>query len=78
MSAEPSTQELSEFRAQVRDWLARNAPPEPRWKLPDSFMEVGTREQFEYLRDWQAAVYAAGYLGMSWPKEYGGGGAHAA
>jgi alkylation response protein AidB-like acyl-CoA dehydrogenase len=78
MSAEPSTAELSEFRAQVRDWLARNAPPQPAWKLPDSFMEVGTREQFEYLRDWQATVYAAGYLGMSWPKEYGGGGAHAA
>ena len=52
----------------MRDWLARNAPPQPRWKLPDSFMEVGTREQFEYLRDWQAKVYAAGYLGMSWPK----------
>ena len=40
----------------------------------DSFMEVGTDEQFEYLRAWQAKVYAAGYLGMSWPSAYGGGG----
>jgi alkylation response protein AidB-like acyl-CoA dehydrogenase len=37
-------------------------------------MEVGTDEQFEYLRDWQRKVYDAGYLGMSWPAEYGGGG----
>jgi alkylation response protein AidB-like acyl-CoA dehydrogenase len=37
-------------------------------------MEVSTDEQFEYLRDWQAAVYAAGYLGLSWPAAYGGKG----
>jgi alkylation response protein AidB-like acyl-CoA dehydrogenase len=42
--------------------------------MPDSFMEVGTDAQFELLRNWQERVYAAGYLGMSWPAEYGGGG----
>jgi alkylation response protein AidB-like acyl-CoA dehydrogenase len=78
MSEEPSDQELSAFRQQVRAWLAANAPPEPPFKLPDSFMEVGTDEQFAYLRDWQARVYAAGYLGMAWPREYGGGGKHPA
>jgi alkylation response protein AidB-like acyl-CoA dehydrogenase len=71
---EPTTEELVDFRLEVRAWLAANAPARPRFKLPDSFMEVGTDEQFEYLRDWQAKVYAAGYLGMSWPAEYGGGG----
>src|SRR3954469_14378986 len=71
---EPSSQELEGFREEGRAWLGANAPPKPKWKLPDSFMEVGTDEQFEYLRDWQAKVYAAGYLGLSWPKEYGGGG----
>src|SRR5437763_140067 len=30
--------------------------------------------QFEYLRNWQRKVYDAGYLGMAWPREYGGGG----
>ena len=37
-------------------------------------MEVGTDQQFEFLRDWQHKVYEAGYLGMAWPAEYGGGG----
>ncbi len=37
-------------------------------------MEVGTDDQFNYLRDWQQRVFEAGYLGMAWPKEYGGGG----
>ena len=37
-------------------------------------MEVGTDQQFEYLRDWQNKVYEAGFVGMAWPKEYGGGG----
>ena len=37
-------------------------------------MEVGSDEQFYFLRDWQRKVYEAGYLGLAWPKEYGGGG----
>jgi alkylation response protein AidB-like acyl-CoA dehydrogenase len=67
-----------DFRQEVRAWLAKHAPAPPKFKLPDSFMEVGTDAQFEFLRDWQAQVYAAGYLGMTWPKAYGGGGKSAA
>ena len=72
--SDPSPSELSEFRAQVRAFLSEHAPKPPKFKLPDSFMEVGTDEQFEYLRNWQAKVYAAGYLGLSWPAAYGGKG----
>jgi len=71
---EPSDLELAEFRDGVRAFLHEQAPQAPEFKLPDSFMEVGSDSQFEYLRDWQAKVYAAGYLGLSWPKEYGGHG----
>lgn len=67
-------QELDEFREEVRAWFAENTPPDPGFLLPQSFMEVGTDEQFYFLRDWQRKVYEAGYLGMAWPKEYGGGG----
>src|SRR5690606_29992877 len=42
--------------------------------LPESFMEVGTDQQFDFLRNWQRKVYEAGYLGMAWPAAYGGGG----
>ncbi len=66
--------ELDDFRAEVVAWLIENRPPEPDFLLPESFMEVGTDPQFHYLRDWQQKVYEAGYLGMAWPKEYGGGG----
>lgn len=66
--------ELDEFRAEVSAWLSENNPADPGFLLPESFMEVGTDPQFEFLRDWQRKVYEAGYLGMAWPKEYGGGG----
>jgi alkylation response protein AidB-like acyl-CoA dehydrogenase len=66
--------ELEDFRREVATWLCKNRPPMPDFLLPESFMEVGTDAQFEYLRDWQRKIYGAGYLGMSWPKAYGGGG----
>ncbi len=69
-----SEQELDQFRLEVSTWLRENNPGDPGFLLPESFMEVGTDEQFEYLRNWQRKVYDAGYLGMSWPEEYGGGG----
>lgn len=67
-------QELKEFQAEVKAWFEENRPDDPGFILPQSFMEVGTDEQFYFLRDWQNKVYEAGYLGMSWPKEYGGHG----
>jgi alkylation response protein AidB-like acyl-CoA dehydrogenase len=69
-----SQQELDEFRVEVRAWFKQNKPADPGFLLPQSFMEVGSDEQFYFLRDWQRKVYEAGYLGMAWPKEYGGGG----
>lgn len=72
--ADPTEQELDELRSQARAWFEENNPGDPGFLLPQSFMEVGSDEQFHYLRDWQNKVYDAGYLGMSWPKEYGGGG----
>lgn len=66
--------DLSVFRAEVSQWLKENIPADPGFLLPQSFMEVGSDEQLEFLIAWQRKVYDAGYLGMAWPKEYGGGG----
>ena len=66
--------ELDDFRAEVRAWLQANRPADPGFLLPESFMEVGTDQQFDFLRNWQRKVYEAGYLGMAWPAAYGGGG----
>ncbi|MFT6432302.1 MAG: alkylation response protein AidB-like acyl-CoA dehydrogenase [Candidatus Azotimanducaceae bacterium] len=69
-----SEQALNEFRQEISNWLIENNPGDPGFLLPESFMEVGTDAQFEYLRAWQRKVYDAGYLGMAWPEEYGGRG----
>ena len=66
--------ELAEFREQAEAWFLENTPREVDFLLPLTFMEVGTDQQFNFLRDWQNKVYEAGYLGAHWPKEYGGGG----
>ncbi|CAA0122648.1 Putative acyl-CoA dehydrogenase FadE17 [Halioglobus japonicus] len=69
-----SEKELAEFRAEVGAWMKDNNPPDPGFLLPQTFMEVGDERQLEFLREWQHKVWAAGYLGMAWPKEYGGRG----
>jgi len=66
--------EHESLRAEVRDWIARNHPGDPGWKLPQSALEVAEDRQFTWLRDWQRKLYDAGYVGGEWPVEYGGGG----
>ena len=66
--------ELDDFRREVHAWFKANKPADPGFLLPESFMEVGTDPQFQFLRAWQRKVYDAGYLGMAWPQAYGGGG----
>jgi alkylation response protein AidB-like acyl-CoA dehydrogenase len=65
---------VEQFATEAQVWFKANVPSEPGFMLPLTFMEVGTDEQFEFLRDWQRKVYEAGYLGAAWPKDYGGGG----
>jgi alkylation response protein AidB-like acyl-CoA dehydrogenase len=53
------TAEDKAFRQQVRRWLEENIPK----KRPETLDE---------RRAWHRKLYEAGYLGMGWPKEYGG------
>ncbi|MEO0982063.1 MAG: acyl-CoA dehydrogenase family protein [Pseudomonadota bacterium] len=66
--------DLKAFAEEADAWFAENVVADPGFMLPLTFMEVGTDEQFHFLRDWQNKVYEAGYLGAAWPKDYGGGG----
>src|SRR5256885_4331127 len=36
--------------------------------------EVPRPEAYQFLRDWQRTLYGAGFVGLTWPKEYGGRG----
>ena len=76
MADKPSAAELKEYGEAADAWFKENTVRDPGFMLPLTFMEVSTDEQFDFLREWQRKVYEAGYLGASWPKEYGGGGLH--
>jgi alkylation response protein AidB-like acyl-CoA dehydrogenase len=74
--SKPTTQELAEFEVDCNAWFSANTVTDPGFMLPLTFMEVSNDQQFDFLRNWQRKVYEAGYLGMSWPTEYGGRGMH--
>jgi alkylation response protein AidB-like acyl-CoA dehydrogenase len=59
------------FRQRVRAWLEANIPEDwTRFGLS----EVPRPEAYAFLRKWQATLYDAGFIGITWPKEYGGQG----
>ena len=67
------TPEQRAFREEVRVWLERNLPAEWTSRVvagPD----VPRPEVYGFLRQWQGKLYEAGFLGLTWPKEYGGRG----
>ncbi|MCC6479588.1 acyl-CoA dehydrogenase family protein [Sphingorhabdus sp.] len=73
---QPAANELADFEAQCDAWFREHIVADPGFMLPLTFMEVSTDQQFEFLQNWQNRVYEAGYIGMSWPAEYGGRGMH--
>jgi alkylation response protein AidB-like acyl-CoA dehydrogenase len=50
------------FRERLRNWLSERAR-----EFPTSGDEYWARQG-----DWHRALYAAGFFGLSWPREYGG------
>jgi alkylation response protein AidB-like acyl-CoA dehydrogenase len=65
------TPDQQRFRARVRGWLSTNIPRD--WTVLGS-SEVPRPEAYELLRKWQRQLFDAGFIGLTWPKEYGGGG----
>ena len=61
------------FRKEVRAWLERNLPEDLKGKaFAASRADV---EEVRRLRAWQKTMAEAGYVGMDWPREFGGRGA---
>src|SRR5437879_477621 len=67
--------DFAQFRHEVRTWLAAN-PPARAERIPHD--EASLADEFAFLRDWQRRLHAAGYVGLLWPRAYGGRGAHPA
>ncbi len=57
------------FRRRARDFIRANLPD--GWGTPDYILPKGDA-YLEFLRDWQRRLYEGGFLGLEWPKEYGG------
>ena len=74
-NAQKELPEHAEFSKEIAAWLRANTPADPGFLLPQTFMEVGSDQVLDFLREWQFKVWSAGYLGMAWPKQYGGQGA---
>ena len=64
--------EEEHFRQELRTWLQQNLPA--GWGTPGYKSHKG-EGRLAFLRDWQRKMYDGGYVGLSWPKEYGGRGA---
>jgi alkylation response protein AidB-like acyl-CoA dehydrogenase len=57
------------FRSRVRSFLEEHLPSD--WQ---GIGALGARAAEEFVASWRATLYEHGLLGLSWPKEYGGGG----
>jgi alkylation response protein AidB-like acyl-CoA dehydrogenase len=66
--------EIQSLEIEFESWLLANMPDKPDFTVPETFMEVGSQQQMDWLIEWQCTLLAAGYIGMSWPLEYGGQG----
>lgn len=62
------TEEQEAFRSQVREFLAR--------ELPHFAHEMVPGEVRRQSREFSQRIAAEHWIGMSWPREYGGGGAN--
>src|SRR5262245_59047961 len=65
--------EQQSFRNEVRSWLASHVPSSLKGR--GFAASRADRAQVDQLRSWQRALHGAGYVGIDWPREYGGRGA---
>ena len=67
------TSDQEVLRTRVRSWLKDHMPKEWASRVAAS-SDVPRPEAYETLRRWQRQLYDAGFIGLTWPKEYGGQG----
>src|SRR2546429_5336623 len=60
------------FLQELRAWLANNKPARAE-RVPHD--DASLAAEVAFLRAWQRSLHAAGYVGLLWPREYGGRGA---
>ena len=61
--------EEADLRTSLRRWLADNLPEgwgTPEWKEPEG------EDLVAFYKDWSRKLYEGGFIGLTWPKRYGG------
>ena len=72
-AAEKLDTELEAFRAEVRDFLAKNFPPSLKDRGMMMFAEGRGSNEPDFLK-WKKVMAERGWGTPSWPKQWGGGG----
>jgi len=67
------TPEQAEYRTKVRAWLEQHRDDAPA-RNGDNGDEASEAEAVEAHRAWQRKLAEAGFVGATWPREYGGQG----
>ena len=60
------------FRQEARTWIRANLPQGWGKTVHESENE---RERYMFRLEWEKRLYAGGWAGLAWPREYGGAGA---
>jgi alkylation response protein AidB-like acyl-CoA dehydrogenase len=64
------------FRQELRAWLQKNRPAQsPAGDDHTDFMQEGSKDDWRRRLEWHRKMHSGGWVGISWPKEYGGRGA---
>jgi alkylation response protein AidB-like acyl-CoA dehydrogenase len=71
-----TVEDVETFRARARDWMAANLPRREARRDAKSLrgLHEFTRGQIEAERPKQRKLHEAGFVGITWPVEYGGQG----
>jgi alkylation response protein AidB-like acyl-CoA dehydrogenase len=63
------------FRQELRVWLQKNRPKQSSGDDRTDFMQEGSKDEWQRRLQWHRKMHSGGWVGISWPKEYGGRGA---
>ena len=61
------------FRDECQAWLEAHVPRQ--WHDPAFREALSSADEVAFLKSWQRTLYEGGWVGLAWPKEYGGRGA---
>jgi alkylation response protein AidB-like acyl-CoA dehydrogenase len=63
------------FRAELKSWLEANLPSRERTEDAEDYISDQGASHWQRRVAWHKKMYSGGWVGISWPKEYGGRGA---